>query len=126
MMAGLTTKTIAELRDGFRAGEFSGREIANEYNAAVEAGRSLNAWTVETPELALAAADMADSARDSGNLKPLSGIPLFIASLERSGIPAFAGMAMTVPITQSPWALRRTHAARRARWRGWRRGSRRR
>ena len=80
-MAGLTTKTIAELRDGFRAGDFSAREIAGEYNAAVVAGRSLNAWTVETPELALAAADAADSARDTDDLKPLSGIPLGIKDL---------------------------------------------
>jgi len=80
-MAGLNDKTIAELRDGFRAGDFSGREIASEYNAAVVAGRSLNAWTVETPELALAAADMADSARDTMDLKPLSGIPLGIKDL---------------------------------------------
>ena len=80
-MAGLNDKTIAELRDGFRAGDFSGREIASEFNAAVEAGRSLNAWTVETPELALAAADMADSARDTRDLKPLSGIPLGIKDL---------------------------------------------
>ena len=80
-MAGLNDKTIAELRDGFRAGEFSAREIAGEFNAAVEAGRSLNAWTVETPELALAAADAADSARDTDDLKPLSGIPLGIKDL---------------------------------------------
>ena len=80
-MNGLTTKTIAELRDGFRAGDFSAREIASDFNAAVEAGRSLNAWTVETPELALAAADAADQARAGNSLKPLSGIPLGIKDL---------------------------------------------
>ena len=37
-MTGLTTKTIAELRDGFRAGDFSAREIASDFNAAVAAG----------------------------------------------------------------------------------------
>lgn len=77
----LTTKTIAELRDGFRAGDFSAREIASDFNAAVAAGRALNAWTVETPELALAAADAADAARASDALKPLSGIPLGIKDL---------------------------------------------
>ncbi|HVF37543.1 MAG TPA: Asp-tRNA(Asn)/Glu-tRNA(Gln) amidotransferase subunit GatA, partial [Sphingomicrobium sp.] len=80
-MSELTTKTIAELRDGFRGGEFSAREIAEAYNAAVVAGRSLNAYTVETPELALAAADAADAARVGGELKPLSGIPLGIKDL---------------------------------------------
>ena len=41
----------------------------------------LNAWTVETPELALAAADAADAARAADALKPLSGIPLGIKDL---------------------------------------------
>ena len=80
-MSELTTKTIAELRDGIGAGDFSAREVAEAYNAAVVAGRSLNAYTVETPELALAAADAADRARVAGELKPLSGVPLGIKDL---------------------------------------------
>ncbi|MEO7504417.1 MAG: Asp-tRNA(Asn)/Glu-tRNA(Gln) amidotransferase subunit GatA [Sphingomicrobium sp.] len=80
-MSDLTTKTIAELRDGFRGGDFSAREIAEGFNAAVVAGRGLNAWTVETPALALAAADAADAARAANALKPLSGIPLGIKDL---------------------------------------------
>ena len=80
-MSELTSKTIAELRDGFRGGEFSAREVATSFNSAVEAGRMLNAWTVETPELALAAADAADLARTAGDSKPLSGIPLGIKDL---------------------------------------------
>jgi aspartyl-tRNA(Asn)/glutamyl-tRNA(Gln) amidotransferase subunit A len=54
-----TTKTIAQIRDGVRAGDFSAREVASSFNDAVAAGRALNAWTVETPELALAAAHAA-------------------------------------------------------------------
>jgi aspartyl-tRNA(Asn)/glutamyl-tRNA(Gln) amidotransferase subunit A len=77
----LNHRTIAQLRDGFRAGEFSAREIAESFNAAVEAGRALNAYTVETPENALEAADAADRARGSDELKPLSGIPLGIKDL---------------------------------------------
>jgi len=77
----LTGKTIADLRDGFRGGDFSAREIADSFNAAVAAGRVLNAWTVETPELALAAADAADAAKAAGEVKPLSGIPLGIKDL---------------------------------------------
>ena len=80
-MTELTSKTIAQLRDGFRGGDFSAREIATEFNAAVVAGRGLNAWTVETPELALAAADVADQAKAGGEIKPLSGIPLGIKDL---------------------------------------------
>ncbi len=80
-MSELTSKTIAQLRDGFRDGDFSAREVATDFNAAVVAGRALNAWTVETPELALAAADEADLARVAGGLKPLSGIPIGIKDL---------------------------------------------
>ena len=80
-MGELNHKTIAELRDGFRAGEFSAREIAESFNAAVEAGRALNAYTVETPDAALAAANAADEARQSGDLRPLSCIPLGIKDL---------------------------------------------
>jgi aspartyl-tRNA(Asn)/glutamyl-tRNA(Gln) amidotransferase subunit A len=77
----LTGKTIAELRDGFRAGDFSAREIAEQFNAAVAGARALNAYTVETPEDALACAEAADQARQGGELKPLSGIPLGIKDL---------------------------------------------
>jgi len=91
-VSGLTDKTIAELRDGFRSGDFSAREIAAAFNSAVEAGRGLNAWTVETPELALAAADAADAARSSDALKPLSGIPLGIKDLfATEGVDSTAG-----------------------------------
>jgi len=77
----LTSKTIAELREGFRGGEFSAREIAEAYNAAVEAAKLLNAYTVTTPEDALGAAEAADSARGSGDLGSLAGIPLGIKDL---------------------------------------------
>ena len=94
-MTELTNKTIAELRDGFRAGDFSAREIATDFNAAVVAGRALNAWTVETPELALAAADAADAAKAGGALKPLSGIPLGIKDLfATEGVDSTTGSNM--------------------------------
>jgi aspartyl-tRNA(Asn)/glutamyl-tRNA(Gln) amidotransferase subunit A len=78
-VAELTTRTIAELRDGFRAGDFSAREIAESYNAAVAAAKSLNAYTVETPNDALAAAEVADRTRGQGC--SLAGIPLGIKDL---------------------------------------------
>jgi aspartyl-tRNA(Asn)/glutamyl-tRNA(Gln) amidotransferase subunit A len=62
-------------------GEFSAREIAESFNAAVEAAKLLNAYTVTTPEDALAAADAADKAHGSGDLGPLAGIPLGIKDL---------------------------------------------
>src|SRR5690242_4927305 len=77
-MSELMTKTIAELRDGIRGREFKAREVAEAYNAAVAAARILNAYTVETPEDALAAAEAADSGKSTG---PLAGIPLGIKDL---------------------------------------------
>jgi len=91
-MSELTAKTIAELRDGYRSGEFSAREVAEAYNGAVAAARALNAYTVETPEDALAAADAADSARGSGQPGSLAGIPLGIKDLFATrGVDSTAG-----------------------------------
>jgi len=91
-MSDLTARTIAELRDGIGAGDFSAREVAEAYNAAVAAGRALNAYTVETPELALAAADEADKARAAGALKALSGVPMGIKDLfATEGVDTTAG-----------------------------------
>ena len=80
-MGELTNLTIARLRDGFGRGDFSAREIAEQFNAAVASARALNAFTVETPEDALAAAAAADEARRSGEPGPLAGIPLGIKDL---------------------------------------------
>src|SRR6478609_3409270 len=80
-MSDLTELGVAALRDGVKAGTFSAREAAEAWIAAVEKGRPLNAYVIETPEHALASADAADAARAAGELKPLSGIPLGIKDL---------------------------------------------
>ncbi|MDF0540913.1 Asp-tRNA(Asn)/Glu-tRNA(Gln) amidotransferase subunit GatA [Sphingobium sp. H39-3-25] len=80
-MTDLTNLTVAEIRDGFRAGDFSAREVAEGFNANVAAAKALNAFIVETPEKALEAADAADAARASGDLKPLSGVPIGMKDL---------------------------------------------
>ena len=53
-MTNLTDLGVAAIRDGVRAGDFSAREVAEAHVAAIEKGRSLNAFTVETPERARA------------------------------------------------------------------------
>ena len=68
-MSELTSKDDRRIRDGFGSGEFTAREIAESFNAAVAAARMLNAYIVETPEDALAAADAADKARAGGDLR---------------------------------------------------------
>jgi aspartyl-tRNA(Asn)/glutamyl-tRNA(Gln) amidotransferase subunit A len=91
-MTVLTTLTIAELRDGFRGGDFTAREIAEAFNAAVAGARGLNAFTVETPDDALAAADAADRSRGKGDFGPLAGIPLGIKDLfATEGVDTTAG-----------------------------------
>ncbi|OWK32815.1 Asp-tRNA(Asn)/Glu-tRNA(Gln) amidotransferase subunit GatA [Sphingomonas mucosissima] len=81
-MTDLTDLGIREIRDGVREGTFSAREVAEAFNAAVSSARQLNAFLVETPDHALAAADAADTARAAGEtLKPLAGVPIGMKDL---------------------------------------------
>ena len=88
-MSELTSKTIADLRRGLGSREFSAREVAEAFNSAVAAAKTLNAYTIETPEDALAAAEAADSGKATG---PLAGIPLGIKDLfATEGVDTTAG-----------------------------------
>jgi len=80
-MTDLTNLTVAQIRDGHRAGDFSAVEVAEAFNANVAGAKALNAFIVETPELALAAAKTADADRAAGTLKPLSGVPIGMKDL---------------------------------------------
>ncbi|HEY0084316.1 MAG TPA: Asp-tRNA(Asn)/Glu-tRNA(Gln) amidotransferase subunit GatA [Allosphingosinicella sp.] len=94
-MSNVTDLGIAAIRDGVRDGSFSARDVAEGFIGAVEKAKALNAFTVETPEHALAAADAADAARASGELKPLSGVPLGIKDLfATKGVQTTAGSRM--------------------------------
>ncbi|WP_439538181.1 Asp-tRNA(Asn)/Glu-tRNA(Gln) amidotransferase subunit GatA [Sphingomonas sp.] len=81
-MTDLTNLGVAALRDGIRTGEFSAREVADAFIVKVSAAKQLNAFIVETPEHALAAAREADAARAAGEtLKPLAGVPIGMKDL---------------------------------------------
>jgi len=80
-VAALTDLGIAAIRDGVRDGAFSAREVASEFIDAVAGAKALNAFLVETPEHALAAADTADADRAAGTLKPMSGVPIGMKDL---------------------------------------------
>ena len=80
-MAALTDLSLAAMRAGLNAKEFSARELVTAHVEAVEAARPLNAFLVETPDHALAAADAADKALAAGNAGLLAGIPLGIKDL---------------------------------------------
>ena len=81
-MTDLTNLGVAALRDGIRTGEFSATEVADAFIVKVSAAKQLNAFIVETPEHALAAAREADAARAAGEtLKPLAGVPIGMKDL---------------------------------------------
>jgi aspartyl-tRNA(Asn)/glutamyl-tRNA(Gln) amidotransferase subunit A len=80
-MSDITNLTVAGIRDGFRAGDFSAREVAEAFNANVAGAKALNAFIIETPDHALAAADQADKDRAADTLKPLSGVPIGMKDL---------------------------------------------
>ena len=80
-MRELAHLTVAEIRDGFRKGNFSAREIADVFIDAVAAGKALNAFVIETPDHAIAAAEAADRGRANGEFGALSGVPMGIKDL---------------------------------------------
>ena len=91
-MTELNGLTIAAMRDGLRAKTFSAVELAEVHITAVEAARVLNAFIVETPDHARAAAVAADVALAGGSARPLAGIPLGIKDLfATAGVQTTAG-----------------------------------
>jgi aspartyl-tRNA(Asn)/glutamyl-tRNA(Gln) amidotransferase subunit A len=73
--------TLAQARDALRAKRCSARELAADYNAAVERAAPLNAFVTATPERALDMAAAADTRLARGEGRALDGIPLAIKDL---------------------------------------------
>ena len=80
-MTELTDLDLAEARDGLKAKTFSATELARAHIAAVEQARLLNAYVLETPEIALAQAAESDQRLARGEGRALEGIPLGIKDL---------------------------------------------
>jgi aspartyl-tRNA(Asn)/glutamyl-tRNA(Gln) amidotransferase subunit A len=80
-MTALTDLTIAAMKAGLRARDFSAVELTEAHLAAMEGARHLNAFIVETPEIARTQAAAADAALAAGHSGPLAGIPLGIKDL---------------------------------------------
>lgn len=73
----LHTRTVAELGQGLRRGEFSAVELAQAFLRRLEAAQpQLNAMITITAEQALAQAAAADRVIATGEAGPLTGIPL--------------------------------------------------
>src|SRR5580704_16194644 len=75
---GLTLKSAI---DGLRAKTFSAEELATAHLSAMEQARPLNAFVLETPEMALAMAKASDARIAAGEAGPLEGVPLGIKDL---------------------------------------------
>ena len=80
-MTELTSLTLAQARDALRRKEFSASELADAHLAAVEQARALNAFVLETPDLARDMARAADARLAKGEGGPLEGLPLGIKDL---------------------------------------------
>jgi aspartyl-tRNA(Asn)/glutamyl-tRNA(Gln) amidotransferase subunit A len=81
-MTDLTELGVKALRDGIATGDFTAREAAEAFNAAVEQASALNAFIVTTPDHALAAADAIDAKRAKGeDLGKMGGVPIGMKDL---------------------------------------------
>ncbi len=74
--------TIANAADALEKGDVSSVELTDAHIAAVEAGRSLNAFITETPEIARERAAESDARRAAGNVaSPMDGVPIAMKDL---------------------------------------------
>lgn len=81
-MTDLTKLTLAGALDGLAAKDFSSRELTQSFvDAIAKANPALNAYVVETPELALTMADASDARIAAGTAGKLDGAPLGIKDL---------------------------------------------
>ncbi|MDM7956573.1 Asp-tRNA(Asn)/Glu-tRNA(Gln) amidotransferase subunit GatA [Blastomonas sp.] len=81
-MTDLTDLGIADIRNGVRAGTFSARDVASAFNARVAEAKALNAFLIDTPDHALAAADAIDTKRAAGEDLPImAGVPIGMKDL---------------------------------------------
>ena len=81
-MTDLTPLTISDARDGLEKGDYSATELTQTYIQAMEAGRELNAFITETPDVALERAAESDARRAKGEVAgPMDGIPIAIKDL---------------------------------------------
>lgn len=70
------TKTLSQLAQGLRSGEFSSTELTLHFLQRIKQHQSLNAYISVTKEQALAAAAAADQRLAQGDAEPLTGIPI--------------------------------------------------
>ncbi|MET0544878.1 MAG: amidase, partial [Caulobacterales bacterium] len=77
----LNDLTLKQALAGLKARKFSAREITQAHIDAIEKARGLNAFVLETPEKALAMADVSDAKLAKGEGGALEGAPLGVKDL---------------------------------------------
>lgn len=88
----LTHLTLSEAKEGLHKKNFSAIELTQAYLDAMAHSRSLNAYILETPEVALENAVESDKRLAKGSVRALEGIPLAIKDLFcTEGIQTTAG-----------------------------------
>jgi aspartyl-tRNA(Asn)/glutamyl-tRNA(Gln) amidotransferase subunit A len=80
-MTDLTALSVAQARDALKKKEITAAEIADAHIDAIEQARSLNAYVLETPDVARKMAKESDARIAAGKAGPLEGIPLGIKDL---------------------------------------------
>lgn len=80
-MSELIKYTMGEAKDRLLKKEFSAVELTQAYLDHMEKNRSLNAYVLETPEVALKMAEESDHRIAKGEAKDLEGMPLGIKDL---------------------------------------------
>ncbi len=80
-MRDLTSLTLAEARNFLRQRQVSAIELTQAHLSAIERARHLNAFVLETPDLALEMAARADAKIASADAGPLAGIPLGVKDM---------------------------------------------
>lgn len=80
-MSDLIKLTIAESLSGLRAKKFSALELTNAHLAQMEKHRNLNAYVLETPEIARKHAAESDKRIAAGGMRKLEGIPIGVKDL---------------------------------------------
>ncbi|MBA4118042.1 MAG: Asp-tRNA(Asn)/Glu-tRNA(Gln) amidotransferase GatCAB subunit A [Candidatus Puniceispirillum sp.] len=80
-MTDFTTLSLTDLTKGYAKKDFTCREVVTSYLARMEATKALNAYVLETPDIALAAADRSDARLQKQEALKLDGIPVAVKDL---------------------------------------------
>ena len=80
-MTDLTALTLDEARKGLAKGDLTALDLTEAHLSAMEKARALNAYVLDTPEIARDMAKASDARRARGEVGPLEGIPLGVKDL---------------------------------------------